>query len=45
MSLSPQDAVERMQEREAMAKNLFMQYDENGDGVLDFAEMINMVKE
>ena len=45
MSLSPQDAVERMQEREAMAKNLFMQYDENGDGVLDFAEMINMVKD
>ena len=43
--LSPSEAIERMREREAMAKDLFMQYDANGDGVLDFDEMITMVQD
>ena len=38
-----EDVYERMRVREAMAKDLFMQYDSNGDGVLDFNEMVQMV--
>ena len=45
MSLSSAELVDRMREREAMAKDLFMQYDTNGDGVLDFEEMTTMVRD
>ena len=41
--MDSEDVYERMRKREAMAKDLFMQYDSNGDGVLDFEEMVHMV--
>ena len=44
-TMDPVDLIERMRKREAMCKELFMQYDENGDGVLDFDEMVTMVND
>ena len=40
--MDSEDVYERMRKREAMAKDLFMQYDSNGDGVLDFEEMVHI---